>query len=153
MKAVDGAITTTGPDPEGGCNTTSVGSQCSGPTTTASAGQSGRGTSRAGSVAISLRMGPGSRAGSPISTRACERCRRPWSIDFWVSRRMSPSRNLPRKPTPGASPLPKGGNPFDGRYSGCGFSSTHGTPSSSPAIPPQAVMTSDTMRSGASALS
>ena len=48
---------------------------------------------------------------------------------------------------PGASPLPIGGSPFDGRYSGCGLSSIHGIPSSSAAIPPQAVMTSDTTRS------
>ena len=58
------------------------------------------------------------------------------------------SRSLPRTPTPGASPLPIGGRPFDGRYNGAGFSSIHGMPSNSAASPPQAVITSDTTRSG-----
>ena len=54
----------------------------------------------------------------------------PPAHDRAVSARITVSRNRPRTPTPGASPLPSGGRPFDGRYSGCGFSSTHGTPSS-----------------------
>jgi hypothetical protein len=33
---------------------------------------------------------------------------------------------------PGASPLPTGGRPFDGRYSGCGQSSTQGIPAVRP---------------------
>ena len=60
-------------------STTDVGSKCSGPTTTASCGQSGRGTSRAGSVAMSRRSGPGSTAGRPISTRTTERWRSPFT--------------------------------------------------------------------------
>ena len=47
-----------------------VGSKCSGPTTTASAGQSGRGTSSAGSVAISRRSGPGPFNRQPDRRRA-----------------------------------------------------------------------------------
>ena len=66
----------------------------------------------------------------------------------------SPRRAAGRvRPTPGASPLPSGGRPFDGRYSGAGFSSIHGMPSSSAASPPHAVITSDTTRSGASSRS
>lgn len=38
------------------------------------------------------------------------------------------------------------GNGANGRYSGCGLSSTHGIPSSSAAMPPHAVMTSDSVR-------
>ena len=147
--AVDGATTTTGPSPSGMASTADVGSKCSGPTTTASVGQSGRGTSRAGRVAIRRRSGPGSRAGSP--SRPAPR--------FVAGRRRAPSgrsvarstvsRSRPRSPIPGANPLPTGGSPFDGRYSGCGLSSTHGTPRSSAASPPHAVITSDTTRSGA----
>ncbi len=44
-----------------------------------------------------------------------------------------------------------GGNAFDGRYSGCGLSSIHGTPIISAASAPHAVITSDTIRSGANA--
>ena len=62
---------------------------------------------------------------------------------------MTESRSLPRIPTPGASPLPSGGSPFDGRYNGAGLSSIHGTPSSSAANPPHAVITSETTTSGA----
>lgn len=75
--AVDGATTTTGPEPDGTSSTAVVGSKCNGPTTTASAGQSGRGTSNPGRVAISRRAGPGSLAGKPIPTRAADRCRFP----------------------------------------------------------------------------
>lgn len=66
---------------------------------------------------------------------------------------MVASRSRPRIPVPAASPLPIGGSPFDGRYSGCGLSSTHGIPSSSAAMPPHAVMTSDTTSSGSRARS
>ncbi len=62
---------------------------------------------------------------------------------------MTASRSRPRIPTPGASPLPRGGSPFDGRYSGAGLSSIHGMPSSSAANPPHAVITSETTTSGA----
>ncbi|CAG6890174.1 hypothetical protein PICSAR132_00549 [Mycobacterium avium subsp. paratuberculosis] len=96
-------------------STRSVGSKCSGPTSTASSGQSGRGTSRAGRVAISRRSGPGSRAGKPISARAAARCRSPARQERAVSARMVASRSRPRRPVPGASPLPIGGNPLDGR--------------------------------------
>ena len=113
----------------------------------ASAGQSGRGTSRAGNVAISLRSGPGSLAGKPISVRACARCRSPARSDRAVKARIVVSRSRPRNPVPGASPLPIGGSPADGRYSGCGLSSIHGIPSSSADIPPHAVITSDTTKS------
>lgn len=44
-----------------------------------------------------------------------------------------------------------GGNAFDGRYNGCGDSSTHGTPSRSAAIPPPAVSTSEITSSGSMA--
>ena len=91
--------------------------------------------------------------GSPISARTAARCRRPARQDRAVSARIMASRSRPRTPVPGASPLPIGGRPFDGRYSGCGQSSTHGIPSSSAAMPPPAVMTSDTTRSGASSRS
>jgi len=66
---------------------------------------------------------------------------------------MTESRNRPRSPTPGANPLPSGGNPADGRYSGDGLSSIHGRPINSAAKPPHAVMTSETTRSGASSRS
>ncbi len=148
--AVDGATTTTGPWPSGTGSTDDVGSKCSGPTTTASSGQSGRGTSSAGSVAMRRLSGPGSAAGKPISTRAAERWRTPSRNDRAVSARSTASRSRPRTPTPGASPLPSGGRPFDGRYSGCGFSSIHGRPINSAASPPHTVITSDTTRSGAS---
>ena len=124
------------------------GSKCSGPITTASSGQSERGTSSAGNVATSLRTGPGSVAGKPISTLTAERWRIPARQARAVSARSTVSRTLPRIPTPGASPLPIGGSPFDGRYSGDGLSSTHGMPSSSAANPPHAVITSETTRSG-----
>ena len=75
--AVDGATSTTGPVPGGISSRDVVGSKCSGPTTTASAGQSGRGTSSAGSVAIRRRSGPGSVAGKPIAARAAARWRTP----------------------------------------------------------------------------
>ncbi len=129
ITAVDGATTTTGPVPAGTGSTDDVGSKCRGPTTTASHGQSGRGTSSAGRVAMRRRSGPGSTAGKPISTRAAERWRRPSRHDRAVSARITVSRSRPRTPTPGASPLPTGGRPFDGRYSGCGHNSTHGRPS------------------------
>jgi len=151
--AVDGATTMTGPSPGGIASTVSVGSKCSGPTTTASSGQSGRGTSSAGRVATSLRNGPGSSAGKPISTLTAERCFRPARHARAVSVRRTASRSLPRTPTPGASPLPIGGSPFDGRYSGAGLSSIHGIPISSAARPPHAVMTSETTRSGSSSRS
>ena len=151
--AVDGATTTTGPLPGGGASSAPVGSKCNGPTTTASAGQSGRDTSSAGSVAISRRSGSTPVGGSPTPTRAAARCRRPSRSERAVNRRITVSRNLPRSPTPGASPLPIGGNPVDGRYSGCGFSSTHGSPTISAASAPHAVITSDTIRSGASSVS
>ena len=64
------------------------------------------------------------------------RCRSPSRHDRAVSARITASRSLPRRPVPGASPLPIGGSPFDGRYSGWGFSSIHGSPSSSAASPP-----------------
>ena len=126
--AVDGATTTTGPSPGGISSTTTVGSKCRGPTITASSGQSGRGTSSAGSVAISLPAGPGSVAGKPIVARAAaalaESCvPRPCGIA-----RSTASRSLPRTPTPGASPLPIGGSPFDGRYSGAGSVRPRGCP-------------------------
>ena len=143
-------MTTTGPEPGGIASTASVGSKCSGPTTTASPGQSGRATSNAGRVATSRRTGPGSVAGKPMSTRACARWRRPARQDRAVSARSMASRSRPRKPVPAASPLPTGGSPFDGWYSGDGFNSIHGTPSNSAARPPHTVITSDTTTSGAS---
>ena len=86
----------------------------------------------------------------PAPRRAAGRPRAPTGR----SARASPRRAADRAaPMPGASPLPTGGSPFDGRYSGCGLSSTHGTPSSSAASPPHAVITSDTTRSGASSSS
>ena len=151
--AVDGATTTTGPEPGGISSFDDVGSKCRGPTITASGGQSGRGISSAGSVAISLRRGPGSVVGRPISARAACRCRSPSRQDRADNARSTASRTLPRMPTPGASPLPIGGSPFDGRYSGWGFSSTHGSPSSSATNPPATVITSDTTSSGASSFS
>ena len=100
-------------------------------------------------MATRRRSGPGSTAGKPISTLTADRWRRPSRHDRAVSARITESRSRPRTPTPGASPLPSGGRPFDGRYSGDGLSSIHGRPSSSAASPPQAVITSDTTRSGA----
>ncbi len=100
-------------------------------------------------MATNRRSGPGSVAGSPISTLTAERWRKPLRHDRAVSARMIESRNLPRIPTPGASPLPSGGSPFDGRYNGAGLSSIHGTPISSAANPPHAVITSETTTSGA----
>ena len=44
-----------------------------------------------------------------------------------------------------------GGNAFDGRYSGCGDSSSQGTPSRSAAMPPPAVKTSEITSSGSMA--
>ena len=54
-------------------------------------------------------------AGRPIPTRAADRCRSPARTDRAVSARITASRSRPRSPTPGASPLPSGGRPFDGR--------------------------------------
>jgi hypothetical protein len=96
--------------PGGISSTASVGSKCSGPTTTASSGQSGRGTSRAGRVAMRRRSGPGSTAGKPISTLAADRWRRPWRHDRAVSARITESRSGrgPRRRAPTRCPAAAG---------------------------------------------
>ena len=93
--AVDGATMTTGRIPAA-VRDLAVGSHNSGPTTCAWAGQSGRGTSRAGNVAIMA--GTGRAAGSPTPTRpriAASPCR----IERAVAARITVSRRRPRNPT------------------------------------------------------
>ena len=136
--------------PEGTGSTDDVGSKCSGPTTTASArpvraaAPPARAASRSAAAAGRDRLRANRFRPAPPPAGAG-----PARHDRAVSARITASRSRPRIPTPGASPLPSGGRPFDGRYSGCGLSSTHGSPINSAASPPHAVITSDTTRSGA----
>ena len=114
--AVDGATTTSGPSPGGTASTSRrwARNAADPPRRPRPASPVWAPPGRAASRSTGAPGRDRARA-ARCPTRASDRCRCPCRTERAVSDRITASRSRPRIPVPGASPLPSGGSPFDGR--------------------------------------